>query len=211
MSTITPTAVDAGSRPIPGVSDPPTAPVAATSSTGNPPPFVAPPDDDATSVPPVKPDEAVTVTPTTNDEDPDAAFNALMDKTYGTGGAPPPPATAATPTPPAQAQEAPKPGEAPTVPDPEKDLDPTEHETKSGTVPVKKLMASLRVRREAITAKAAAEKALQEERLAAQEQQNKEDIASRERIYGVGGLTGIPGATKGQQLGAGLLQGLGKK
>jgi hypothetical protein len=55
------------------------------------------------------------------------------------------------------------------------------------------------------------ERSLQEERLAAQEQQNKEDIASRERIYGVGGLTGIPGATKGQQLGAGLLQGLGKK
>jgi hypothetical protein len=54
------------------------------------------------------------------------------------------------------------------------------------------------------------EKALQEERLAAEGERSKADIASRERIAGLGGV-GLPaGATKGQKLGVGLIQGIGK-
>jgi hypothetical protein len=58
------------------------------------------------------------------------------------------------------------------------------------------------------------EKALQDERLAAEGTRTDKDIAAREaiaRIQAGQGIGTIPGATKGQQLGAGLLQGLGKK
>lgn len=58
------------------------------------------------------------------------------------------------------------------------------------------------------------EKALQEERLAAEGERSDKEIAAREalaRIQAGQGVGTIPGASKGQNLGIGLIQGLGKK
>lgn len=165
MSILTPTPVAAGSPPNPGASDPTTAPMPdqSASRTTVEAPGITPQTEASTTSAPAG---TVADQSKTETEDPDAAFNALMDRQHGTRtGATQPAASDAATTPAAPtAQETPKPGDPLPADHQEKDLDPTEGELKDGRVSVKKLTRALAVRRDAIKAKTDAETALQSER-----------------------------------------------
>jgi hypothetical protein len=159
MSTITPIPVD-NVVPDPGAA---IQPEPNATRVDVPAPFVAPPDEDATGVDAVKPDEPAKETPKPT-EDPDEAFTALMDRTYGTGAdknqAKPP----ETPTPPAEQVK-------PTTPIDDASADsadqlPREDWAKLGHAGKAKYLAQRNAHRETVKAKAAAEAALQEERTA---------------------------------------------
>jgi len=113
-----------------------------------------------------------TGSPSANQDDPDAAFKELMDRTYDQGVEQPKNDEHTPPNPQADgdqaAQDGGKPEQKPAgdrpQADPAADIDPTAQETKEGRVPLKKLHRALEVRREALTKAEALTKELEDER-----------------------------------------------